>query len=176
MEIIIIITVVLLLIIAFIIFALNYNKFQVAMIKISEACENIDILLCKKLELITNINNIIEDKNKNKRIEIITSMENSELNNFELNKKLNEYSNTILEMIEYNKDVKFNDDEMKLVEELKKYNNDLQGAERYYNDNVVEYNKLVKCFPSNIIGKIFKYKVKDFYSNEKEEVFEILKQ
>ena len=176
MKIIIIITIVLLLIIAFIIFTLNYNKFQIALIKISEACENIDILLYKKLELITNINNIIEDKNKHKKIDIVTNIENKEMNNFELNKKLNEYSNNILEMIEYNKDVKFNDDEMKLVEELKKYNNDLQGAERYYNDNVVEYNKLVKCFPSNIIGKIYKYKVKEFYSNEKEEVFEILKQ
>jgi len=51
----------------------------------------------------------------------------------------------------------------------------LLGAEKYYNDNVVEYNKLVKCFPSNIVSKIFRYKVKEFYSNETEEIFDILK-
>lgn len=175
MRIFLIIAIVVIIVVLAILFITSYNKFQIALIKISEACENIDILLYKKIELITNINNIIEDKKEKKKIDIENTIHEGQLSTFELNKKLNGYSNEILEIVEYNKDVKFNDDEMKLVEELKKYNNDLLGAEKYYNVNVVEYNKLVKCFPSNIVGKIKGYKLKDFYSNEKEEVDELLK-
>lgn len=175
MIIFIIISIIVILSIIGIVLVLNYNKIQIAMIKISEAQENIDILLNKKIELITNINNIIEDKNKNKKIDILENTASIVLNSFDLNKKLNEYNNKILEIVEYNKDVKFNDKEMNLVQELKKYNNDLLGAEKYYNDNVVEYNKLIKCFPSNIVSKIFRYKLKEFYSNETEEIFDILK-
>ena len=175
MKIFLIVAIVVVIVVLVILFITSYNKFQIALIKISEACENIDILLYKKTELITNINNIIEDKKEKKKIDIEDTIHEGHLSTFELNKKLNGYSNEILEIVEYNKDVKLNDDEMKLVEELKKYNNDLLGAEKYYNVNVVEYNKLVKCFPSNIVGKIKRYKLKDFYSNEKEEVDELLK-
>lgn len=175
MEIFIVVFIIIVLSAIGIVLVLNYNKLQIAMIKISEAQENIDILLNKKMELITNINNIIEDKNKNKKIDILENTTSIVLNSFDLNKKLNDYNNKILELVEYNKDVKLNDKEMNLVHELKKYNNDLLGAEKYYNDNVVEYNKLVKCFPSNIVSKLFGYKLKDFYSNETQEIFDILK-
>ena len=175
MKIFLIVAIVVIIAILVIMFITSYNKFQIALIKISEACENIDILLYKKMELITNINNIIEEKKEKKKIDIDDTIHEGQLSTFDLNKKLNQYSNEILEIVEYNKDVKLNDDEMKLVEELKKYNNDLLGAEKYYNVNVVEFNKLVKCFPSNIVGKIKGYKIKDFYSNEKEEIFEMLK-
>ena len=81
MEIFVIVLIIIVLAIIGIVLVVNYNKIQDAMIKISEAQENIDILLNKKIELITNINNIIESKNKNKKIDIL----------------------------EYNKDVKLND-------------------------------------------------------------------
>lgn len=151
-----------------------YNNYQVAIIKISEAEENIKILLTKKMELLVLIRNTIEDKNKNVKISDF-DITNKKMNSFELNKELNIFNKKITEIVEYSKDVKLNDDEKKLVSDLKNINIELEGNERYYNDNVVIYNKLIKCFPSNIVGKIYKYKVKDFYSKEKEEIFEILK-
>ena len=59
--------------------------------------------------------------------------------------------------------------------ELIEIENDLNAAKNYYNDTIVAYNKLVKCLPSNFVAILFHYKRKDFYIDEKVEVFEILK-
>ncbi len=158
------------------IYAINYNKFQNAIIKISEAEENINILLKKRLELMLRIKNFIEDKKENYKFSGLDKVEKQELNTFELNNELDKYNKKILEITDYDKDIIFDDDEMLVIKELYNLNTECLASERYYNDNVVTYNNLIKCFPSNIIAKICKYKFKDFYSNEKEEIFEILKQ
>ena len=54
--------------------------------------------------------------------------------------------------------------------------NDLIAAKKYYNDRSISYNKLVKCFPSNFVAHIFHYPRKEFYADEKVEIFEILKE
>lgn len=160
----------------FSIFIINYNKFQTAIIKISEAEENINILLKKKLELILRVKNFIEDKKEDYKITGLEKLEKQELNTFELNVELEKYNKKIMEITDYDKSVIFDDDEILVIKELYNINTECLASERYYNDNVVTYNNLIKCFPSNIIAKICKYKFKDFYSNEKEEIFEILKQ
>ena len=48
------------------------------------------------------------------------------------------------------------------------------GSIKFYNDTVVLFNHLVVSFPSNIICLFKRYKKKEFYSNEKREMFEIL--
>ncbi len=160
----------------FSIFIINYNKFQTAIIKISEAEENINILLKKKLELILRVKNFIEDKKEDYKITGLEKLEKQELNTFELNIELEKYNKKIMEITDYDKSVIFDDDEILVIKDLYNINTECLASERYYNDNVVTYNNLIKCFPSNIIAKICKYKFKDFYSNEKEEIFEILKQ
>ena len=158
------------------IYVIHYNKFQVAIIKISEAEENISILLDKKLDTIIRINKFIEEKNEEKKITGVEKLDKKGLNSFDLKKELDKYNKKIIEITDYNKEIIFDDDEVAILDDLNDLNIDLLGAEKYYNDNVVIYNKLIKCFPSNWVAKICKYKIKDFYSNEKEEIFEILKQ
>ena len=48
------------------------------------------------------------------------------------------------------------------------------GSTKFYNDNVVVFNQLVSGFPSNLVGLIWGYKRKEFYNNEKKEMYEIL--
>ena len=43
---------------------------------------------------------------------------------------------------------------------------------KFYNDAVIIFNKLVSSFPSNILAFLKRYKKKDFYSNEKKEMFQ----
>ena len=50
----------------------------------------------------------------------------------------------------------------------------LVGAIKFYNDTVVDYNKLAISFPTNIIAFFKRYKKKEFYNNEKRVMFEIL--
>ena len=148
----------------FSIFIINYNKFQTAIIKISEAEENINILLKKKLELILRVKNFIEDKKEDYKITGLEKLEKQELNTFELNIELEKYNKKIMEITDYDKSVIFDDDEILVIKELYNINTECLASERYYNDNVVTYNNLIKCFPSNIIAKICKYRFKDFYS------------
>ena len=61
-------------------------------------------------------------------------------------------------------------------DELMNIDNDLNASKKYYNDNVVLFNNLVKCFPSNIVAGLSKYKKMDFFKEEKIETLEILKE
>ena len=45
---------------------------------------------------------------------------------------------------------------------------------KFYNDTVVDFNQLILSFPSSIIAFIKRYKKKEFYSNEKREIEDIL--
>ena len=146
-------------IIAFIllIFAIYYNKFQFIIIKIDEAEENADILLKKKKELIERCIPIIKDELKLKEFIPEINDINEEMNHFEMNEKLTECYHKLFQ--------KLDDNEV-----------DLAASVKFYNDSVVDFNKLILSFPSNIIRLFFGYKKKEFYSHEKREMFEILKE
>ena len=157
------------------IYAINYNKFQIAVIKISEAEENISISLDKKLDLLLRINKLIEGKKGDNKLNGIDKLDKEKLNTFELSTELDKYNKKLMEIIDFNKDISFGDKEKPILDELADAKIECLAAQKYYNDNVTIYNKLIKCFPSNLVAKICKYKIKDFYSDEKEEIFEILK-
>ena len=156
-------------------YVINYNRFQVTIIKISEAEENITTLLKSKYELLVKIGKFVKKKTKETTYDELDNIKVDELNTFELNSELSKYDKNITELVDFTKDIKFENKELKVFDELSSVNNDLVAAIKYYNDNVVVFNNLEACFPSNIIAKIKKYKHKEFYSNEKEEIFEILK-
>ncbi len=158
-----------------IIYVQNYNKFQVTIIKISEAEENINILLVKKLELIVKLNDYIEGIDVTKKLFEEGELSTENMNNFELNSFLEKYDKKIRELTSYSKEIIFDENSQVLVDEFNDVNIACHAAEIYYNDNVVIYNKLIKCFPSNIVAKFLRLNIKNFYSNEKEEIFEILK-
>ena len=61
-----------------------------------------------------------------------------------------------------------------IIEELNDNEDMIVGTINYYNDNVVEFNKLVVSFPSKLIAFLFRYKKKQFHNNEKREMYEIL--
>ena len=147
-----------------------YNKFQVARIRISEAENNIDILLQKKLVLLERVIKVIEEANpKYKEDQILINvikLKNKKVNNFELNKELDKA------LAEY-KGLMDLDSKLGSIDSLTSINYDLTNVD---NDHtIVSYNKLIQCFPSNIVGSFFRYRRKEFYSEEREEVFEILK-
>ena len=45
-----------------------------------------------------------------------------------------------------------------LYAEFEDNEDELEASKDYYNDNVTIYNKLVHCFPSNLIAILFHYK------------------
>lgn len=159
------------------IFAIYYNKFQFAIIKIDEAENNADILLHKKLELIKRCIPIIKEELKLKEfLENANDIDESILNHFELNDKLSDLYKNLFKILDDNDKLYKSNNLISILEDLNDNEVELSAAVKFYNDTVVEFNRLIVSFPSNIIRLFFGYKRKEFYSHEKREIYEILKE
>lgn len=153
-----------------------YNKFQFSIIKIEEAENNSDIFLNKKYELIKRVAPIIRKELKKKTLlsEIDDNMES--LNHFELNDKLSKIDNDLFKILDENEKLLKSNKVISIMDEFNDNEDDLVASIRFYNDTVVDFNKLIVSFPSNIIKVIFRYKRKEFYNHEKRQMYEILKE
>ena len=154
-----------------------YNKFQFAIIKINEAENNTDIYLHKKFNLLKRGGSIIRKELKKKKI--LTEVDElpiEQLNHFEFNEALNQAYMDLFKVIDENEKLLKSEKLFLILNELNENEEDLVACIRFYNDTVVDFNQLIVSFPSNIIRLFFGYKKKEFYSHEKREIFEILKE
>ena len=70
-------------------------------------------------------------------------------------------------------EIKANENFLKLSDNLTKIEDEIANSRKYYNAIIRIYNNKVEMFPSNIIAKIFKFKIKTMYEikeSEKESV------
>ncbi len=150
------------------------NRFKFAIIKIEKAEEDINLYLQKKKELIERTIPIIKKELKLKEYLNDINSINDETNNFNKNDILKKLSNEIYKTIDENEKLYKSDSLMSIINELSDNEENIVGAIKFYNDTVVDYNKLAISFPTNIIAFVKRYKKKQFYNNEKREMFEIL--
>lgn len=157
-----------------------YNKFQLLHIKISEAFNNIDILFEKKFNLLERCITIIKDNNKKYKDEVLLDnlikIKNQKVDRFDLNRELTLALREYHGILDLDKKLSEIEALKNINEDLVDIDNDLNAAKKYYNDNVVLHNNLVKCFPSSIVAKLFHYKKEEFFKEEKIETLEILKE
>jgi len=176
-EYLIIIGIILIIITTIILMILNSkNKFNLLNIKIKESESNIDLFLQKKKNILQRIIKIILEDEKYK--DYFTEFEediSKKNNNFQFHSLLNKYYMQVSKIIFDDDKVATLDKVVELLSELKDNEEDLIGSIKFYNDTVVDYNGLIKTFPHNLFSIIVGYKEKEFYSNEKEEMFQILK-
>lgn len=158
---------------AFIIVIIN-NKFQLTIIKIDKAEEDIDIYLEKKKELLTRTVPIVKKELKIKEFLGELDKYNNDLNNFEKHNLLKSNYNELFKTLDENEKLLKSDSLVKILEELNDNEENIVGAIKYYNDSVVQFNQLVVSFPCNLIALVRRYKKLEFYNNEKREIFEIL--
>ena len=152
------------------------NKFQLTIIKIDKAEEDINIYLDKKKELLNRTVPIIKKELKTKEFLENLNDYNEELNNFEKHNLLKNIYNELFKTLDEHEKLLKSDSLVKILEELNDNEEDIVGAIKYYNDSVVEFNQLVVSFLSKLIAIFKKYKKLEFYNNEKREIFEILNQ
>ncbi len=158
------------------IFAIYYNKFQFAIIKINEADENADIYLNKKFDFLKRCSPIIRKELRKKKIlEAVEQIPVEDLNHFKLNESLNRAYDDLFKVIDDHEKLLKSENLLGILNELNDNEEDLIASIKFYNDTVVEFNRLISSFPSNLIRLFFRYKKKEFYSQEKHEIFEILK-
>ena len=155
--------------ISFIVVIYN-NRFELANIKIEKAEQDIGLYLKNKLELLQRTRPIVKKALRTK--EFMEDLDNipEELTNLEMHITLKKLFKA---MDEHEKLYK-SEPLLKILDELNDNEEDIIGAIKFYNDTVVDFNKLVVTFPSSIIAVFKRYKKLDFYNNEKREIFEIL--
>ena len=150
------------------------NKFELANIKIDKAEEDIAIYLKNKFDLLQRTRPIVK-----KALRTKTFMEDLDtipvdLGNLKTHITLKKIYNELFKAMDEHEKLYKSEALLKILDELNNNEEDIIGAIKFYNDTVVDYNKLVVSFPSNIIALFKRYKKLDFYNNEKREIFEIL--
>ncbi len=145
-----------------------YNKFQDHIIKINEAEGKIDDTLRKKFDSILDMNNIIKESIKTKKaiVDDISDLKSKKISSFELDRKLVDALNKINFIKSQYEELKGNEKLNKLSYEIDDMDESLEAYKKFYNEKIVSYNKLIRIFPYNILGKILKYKEKTFFDGK----------
>ena len=165
---------IIILIILIIIFALAiicniiYNKYQDYIIKINEVEGKIDHTLRNKYDSILKINNSIKEKIKTEK-EIVDDLENiksDEKTSFEMYRILADAYNKVDFLKKQYKEIKQDKELNEIFDSIDDMDETLNAYIKYYNENIVNYNKYIRKFPYNIIGIILKYKEKMFFDNK----------
>ncbi len=165
------IIVLIILIILFLLFiysSITYNKFQDYIIKINEVEGKIDDTLRNKFDSILEMNNIIKETIKTKKVIVddISKLRDEKVSSFELDRSLSKSLNKIDFIKGQYDELKNNEKLNKLTYEIEDMNESLDAYKKYYNEQVVLYNKLIRIFPYNLIGLILKYKEKTFFDGK----------
>lgn len=144
-----------------------YNQYQNYIIRINEAEANIDSTLRKRFDLLNKSIGIIKAITKKDNIlDIIVKLRSKKLTNFELDRQIYEAINEFSKYKEDYPDLKTNEGFMKIELGLNETEAEIVASRKYYNDIITDYNKLVRTFPSNVVAKISKYKVKPYFDGK----------
>ena len=155
-------------------FIIADNKFKLANIKIDKANEDIDLYLQKKRELLERSRPIIKKELKKDNFMDDLNDKNDEIDNFQNHLLLKKCYNELFKSLDENEKLFKSKTLVKILEDLNDNEENIVGAIKFYNDTVVDFNKLVVTFPSKVVAVFKKYKKLEFYNNEKREIFEIL--
>ena len=170
----VIIGIVIIILIFVCVFIFANNKFNLAVIKIDKAEEDIDIYLQKKSELLDRTRPLIKKELKLDKTMTALDVVKEDETNFETHIRLKKAYNEFFKTLDENEKLLKSESLLKILDELNENEENIIGAIKFYNDTVVEYNQLVVTFPSKVIAFFKKYKKLYFYNNEKREIFEIL--
>lgn len=145
---------------------LTYNSYQSFIIRINEVETKIDSILRKKFDLVSKCIEVIETYTGKEEFKDIDNLKNEKISNFDLDRKLTE---AIIKFENYKdkyEELEKNEVFIKTNNQINEANTDLEACKDYYNDIVTNYNKKVKKFPSDIIAKISKFKVKPYFDGK----------
>lgn len=153
----------------------KYNEFQWQLIKIDKGETNIISSLEKKYNILLRYYDYLDEtiKINNDSFDEYKLL-NTKIAINKLNKKVNEMNNIINKYMDNNEKLLKQETIINFNKELFNINIAINGCKKYYNDNLEKYNHLVNSFPSKIIAKLFRYKVKDFMDEEIKDELKIL--
>lgn len=146
----------------------NYNKIQGLHIKLNESESIIDNELRKKYDLIIKTKKII-NKLLKKEVTYFKELEElkfDSISNFEMDRKIVEGENLIHQVKSDFRSLEDNEEYISIIKDLKESNEILEAAKSFYNKYTTEINMLIKKFPTNIIAKTHKIKLRSYFDGK----------
>ena len=90
-------------------------------------------------------------------------LKSKRISTFDMDRTLIKGHNDFLSLYNNNIKLRENDEIYKANKQIELINDELETLRNYYNVNVLNYNRMVKKIPTNIIALIKKYKEKPCY-------------
>ena len=146
----------------------NYNKLQEMNIKINEAESIIDNELRNKYDLVLKSSSIINKllKKEVTYFKELEKLKSDNISNFELDRKITEGENLIYKVKNDFASLEDNETYNEIFNDLKNTDEILLAAKSFYNKYTTEINLIIKKFPSNIIAKIHRIKVRNYFDGK----------
>ncbi len=155
----------------------QYNSFIKLNYRVKEAFSTMDVYLKKRWDLVPNLVEVVKGYIKHEKgvLEDIVKLRNSSYDKMSLsdkidtNQQLSSGLSKIMAISENYPDLKASQNFSDLTHQLSTVESEIANSRKYYNAVVRNLNTKVEMFPSNIIAKIFGFKLsKMFEANEEE--------
>lgn len=147
-------------------YIITYNNLMIFKTKIEKAEGIIDEELRNKYDIINKLNlSIKKIIPKKDYLKEYIDLKEKKISNYEMDRKMIEAHNIVLELKEDNQNLNTKEFK-KYLKKIEEINETLASCRNYYNKNTNEVNKLLRKFPSNIVGKIHRMKIKPFFDGK----------
>lgn len=155
----------------------QYNSFVKLNNKVKEAFSTMDVYLKKRWDLIPNLVETVKGytKHESSVLEQIVKLRNSSYDKMSLsekidtNQQLSSGISKLMAIAENYPELKASQNFSDLTSQLSKVEDEIANSRKYYNAVVRNLNTKVEMFPSNIVAKMFSFKLsKMFEANEEE--------
>ena len=149
-----------------IIYIYFYNRFQRYLMKINEVESRIDITLRERFDLLCKAADFIKSKSDEIIMTKLDDLKNQNLSSFDFERELVSMTREFQNIKITNRNLIKMPDFTTLDFSLNENEAELGGYILYYNDNIANFNKLVRMFPSNIVAKLSRFKEKNYYDGK----------
>ena len=159
------------------VFAISvYNSLVQNKILVDEAWSGIDVQLKRRYDLIPNLVSTVkgyaahESETFTKVAELRTAAMGAKTieEKGQLENQLSGALKTLFAVAESYPELKANQNFLELQKTLTDIEAELQGARRYYNGTVRDFNTKIMVFPNNIVAGMFGFKAREFFAAEEE--------
>jgi len=161
--------------------AVQYNGFVKLNNMVKEAFSTMDVYLKKRWDLIPNLVEVVKGyaKHESSVIEEVVKLRNlsydkmSLVDKIDTNQQLTAGLSKIMAVVENYPNLKASQNFSDLSNQLSKIEDEIANSRRYYNAVVKNLNIKVEMFPSNIVAKMFNFKLSKMFeadTNEKDNV------
>lgn len=157
--------------------AVQYNGFVKLNNMVKEAFSTMDVYLKKRWDLIPNLVEVVKGyaKHESSVIEKVVKLRNlsydkmSVVDKIDTNQQLTDGLSKIIAVAENYPNLKASQNFSDLSNQLSKIEDEIANSRKYYNAVVKNLNIKVEMFPSNIVAKMFNFKLSKMFETDASE-------